>query len=155
MRIAIGSDHAGFILKGSLVKYISGLGHQVMDLGTDSLTSVDYPDFAELVGSTIQAGEAERGIVICGSGVGGCIAANKMKGIYAAICHDAYSASQGVEHDNMNVLCLGGRVIGEDLAKVLVDRFLAARFIGNEPGQERHLIRINKIKKIEEKGLTK
>jgi ribose 5-phosphate isomerase B len=155
MRIAIGSDHAGFVLKETLVEYIPGLGHEVLDFGTDSLESVDYPDFAEQVGTAIQAGEAERGIVLCGSGVGGCIAANKMRGVYAAICHDAYSARQGVEHDNMNVLCLGGRVIGEELAKVVVDNFLSARFIGNDPGQERHLIRIAKIKNIEQKGLSK
>ena len=152
MRIAIGSDHGGFLLKGILVEYIRQLGHEVIDVGTDSSKSVDYPDFAEKVGKDIQSGKADRGIVLCGSGVGGCISANKMKGVYAAICHDAYSASQGVEHDNMNVLCLGERIVGDELAKVLVSGFLKARFIGNDPGEERHLRRTAKIKAIEEKG---
>jgi ribose 5-phosphate isomerase B len=155
MRIAISSDHGGFVLKETLVEYIQQLGHEIMDHGTDSVKSVDYPDFTELVGKTIQSGKADRGIVICGSGVGACIAANKMKGIYAAICHDPYSAGQGVEHDNMNLLCLGGRVVGDELAKILVSNFLNASFVGNDPGQERHLRRTNKIKMIEDKGLLK
>ncbi len=155
MRIAIGSDHGGFSLKQELVEFLAGLGYEILDLGTDSEESVDYPDFAELVGRAIQSGEADRGIVLCGSGVGGCIAANKMSGIYAAICHDTYSARQGVEHDNMNVLCLGGRVIGTELGKVLAQSFVEARFVGNDPGQERHLRRVKKIKQIEKKGLNK
>jgi len=155
MRLAICSDHAGFDLKETLVLHLRKLGHEVYDKGTDSEKSVDYPDFVELVGVSILEGEADRGIVICGSGVGACIAANKMKGIYAAICHDTYSAGQGVEHDNMNVLCLGGRIITEDLAKDLVSNFLSKVFIGNEPGEERHLRRTNKIKTIEDKGFQK
>ena len=115
---------------------------------------MDYPDFAQKVGEAIQSGQADRGIVICGSGVGACIAANKMKGIYAAICHDTYSAGQGVEHDNMNVLCLGGRIIGSELAKELARAFLEARFVGKDPGKERHLRRVNKIIKIEEENLS-
>jgi ribose 5-phosphate isomerase B len=152
MRIAISSDHAGFRLKEILVLFLNDLGHQVLDLGTDSEKSVDYPDFVELVGKSIQNDEVDRGIIICGSGVGACIAANKMKGIYAAICHDVYSAKQGVEHDDMNVLCFGGRIIGEELAKVLAQHFLEAEFLGKKPGHERHQRRVNKIKDIEGKG---
>lgn len=155
MRIAIGSDHGGYELKEQLVEFIRGLGHEVLDQGTDSAASVDYPDYAELVGKALQTGAAERGIVLCGSGVGGCIAANKMRGVYAAVCHDPYSARQGVEHDAMNVLCLGGRVVGLELAKILVMNFLEADFIGNQPGQERHLRRTEKIRQIEEKGIEK
>jgi ribose 5-phosphate isomerase B len=152
MRIAISSDHAGYGLKEVLVPYLKDLGHQVLDLGTNSEESVDYPDFVELVGRAVQKEEVGRGIIICGSGVGACIAANKMKGIYAAICHDVYSAKQGVEHDDMNVICLGGRIIGEELAKVLVQHFLEAEFLGKKTGQERHQRRVNKIKDIESKG---
>ncbi len=155
MRIAICSDHAGFELKRTLVGYLEELDHDVLDFGTDSIASVDYPDFVELLGNSIQNGAAERGIVVCGSGIGGCITANKIKGVYASICHDLYSARQGVEHDDMNVLCLGGRIIDEDLAKELVWNFLDARFVGNDPGEERHLRRTAKIKIIEEKGSTK
>ena len=155
MRIAICSDHAGFELKLSLVGYLEELGHEVIDFGTDSLDSVDYPDFVEPLGNFIQNGDAERGIVVCGSGIGACITANKMKGIYASICHDIYSARQGVEHDDMNVLCLGGRVIDEVLAKELVRSFMEAKFMGNDPGGERHLRRTAKMKIIEQKGLSK
>jgi ribose 5-phosphate isomerase B len=155
MRIVIGADHGGFHLKEVLVEYLNQLGHEVIDVGTDSIRSVDYPDFSVKVGEDIQSGAADRGIIICGSGVGACIAVNKMKGIYAAICHDAYSARQGVEHDNMNVLCLGGRIVGEELAKVLVSQFIDARFIGNDEGEERHLRRTGKIKIMEEKGSLK
>ena len=150
MRIVISADHGGYSLKEELVPFIESMGYEIEDLGTDSTHSVDYPDFAEVVGRAIQAGEADRGIVICGSGVGACIAANKMRGVYAAICHDVYSASQGVEHDNMNVLCLGGRIVGVELAKLLTTAFLEARFTGNDPGKERHLRRVNKIIHIEE-----
>ena len=149
MRIAISSDHAGFTLKSDLVPSLKELGYDVLDLGTDSESRVDYPDFAELVGKAIQSGEVERGIVICGSGVGACIAANKMRGVYACLCHDAYSAAQGVEHDNMNVLCLGGRIIGIELAKTLAEAFLSAKFQGNQQNGERHLRRVNKIIGIE------
>ena len=150
MRIAISTDHGGVELKRALVEYIRGLGYDLVDYGTDSEESVDYPDFAVKVGKAIQEKEVEKGILICGSGVGVCITANKMKGIYAAICHDIYSAAQGVEHDNMNVLCLGGRVIDIELGKALVKAFLEARFSGNDPGNERHLRRVSKVRKIEE-----
>jgi len=129
MKIALASDHAGFELKEYLVGYLKEKGHDVVDLGVEtSETRSDYPTVAQTVGKAIQNHEAERGILICGSGVGASIAANKMKGIYAAICHDTYSAGQGVEHDNMNILCLGGRVIGEVTAESLTDAFINASF---------------------------
>ena len=152
MHIAVGTDHGGYPLKETIIAVIRETGHEVLDFGTDSEDSVDYPGFAEKVGRAIQSGKADRGIVICGSGVGVCIAANKMQGIYAAICHDGYSAHQGVEHDQMNVLCLGGRVIGTELAKVLVKSFLEARFVGEDQGQERHKRRVEKVKKLEKEG---
>lgn len=155
MRIAIGADHGGFTLKGEISEYIHQLGYEVSDFGINTPESVDYPDIAALVGKALQANQADRGILICGSGVGVCIAANKMVGVYAAICHDVYSARQGVEHDNMNVLCLGARVVGDELAKVLAKTFLEARFIGNDPGEERHLRRTKKIIKIEKRGFGK
>jgi ribose 5-phosphate isomerase B len=124
-------------------------GHRVVDLGTTSEESVDYPDYAIKLGKALTNDEADRGIIICGSGVGACIAVNKIKGIYAAICHDIYSAHQGVEHDDMNVLCLGGRIIGPALIKELVGAFLKAQFIGNNPGQKRHARRVGKVRKIE------
>ena len=141
MRIAIGADHAGYALKESLKEYLSGQGHEVIDKGTHSLDSVDYPDFSRAVGEAVVHGEAERGIAVCGSGVGASITANKIPGVRSAVCHDAYSARQGVEHDDMNVLALGGRVIGVELAKELVTRFLDARFSGEE-GHTRRLIKI-------------
>lgn len=153
MRVAIASDHAGFPLKETVIEAVRAAGHQPLDLGTESTQSVDYADFAEKVGRAIQQREAERGVLLCGSGVGACIAANKMKGIYAAICHDTYSAHQGVEHDAMNVLCIGGRVIGPEVAKELIRAFLSARFIGNDPGEERHARRVSKVKKLEDEGL--
>jgi ribose 5-phosphate isomerase B len=155
MRVAIASDHAGFSLKETVIKAVQTAGHIPVDLGTNSSASVDYADFAEKVGRAIQNGQAERGILLCGSGVGACIAANKMKGVYAAICHDTYSAHQGVEHDSMNVLCLGGRVIGPEVAKELVPAFLSARFLGNDPGEERHARRVGKVKKLEMSEGTK
>ena len=115
MRIAIASDHAGFPIKATVIQAVKDAGHEPMDLGTNSADSVDYADFAEKLGRVIKQGQAERGVLICGSGVGDCIAANKMVGIYAAICHDTYSAHQGVEHDAMNVLCIGGRVVGPEV----------------------------------------
>ena len=154
MRIAISADHGGVELKIALVDYIQGLGYELVDFGTDSEESVDYPDYAEKVGKAIQDQEVEKGIAICGSGVGVCITANKMKGVYAAICHDTYSARQGVEHDNMNVLCLGGRVIDVELGKELVKAFLDANFSGNDPGNERHLRRVTKIRKIEDEEIN-
>ena len=150
MKIAVACDHAGFPLKQTVLEAVRAAGHEPIDLGTDSADPVDYPDYAEKVGRAIQSGEAERGILVCGSGIGACIAANKMKGVYASICHDTYSAAQGVLHDDMNLLCLGGRVIGPELAKALVLAFLNARYLGNDPGGERLARRVDKIHKIEE-----
>lgn len=152
MKIAVGFDHAGFPLKQIVLDAVREAGHEAIDLGTYSTESVDFPDFAEKVGRAIQTGEVERGILCCGSGVGACIAANKMKGIYASICHDTYSAAQGVLHDDMNVLCLGGRVIGPELAKVLIPAFLNAEYQGNKVGGERLARRVGKIHKLEEVG---
>ena len=149
MKIVLGCDHAGFPLKQTVLDAVRAAGHEVIDVGTNSADPVDFPDFTKKVGEAIQRGEAERGILVCGSGIGACIAANKMKGVWAAICHDTYSAAQGVEHDNMNVLCLGGRVIGVELAASLVKAFLNARYLGNDPGGERLARRVGKIEKIE------
>lgn len=148
MRVAVACDHAGFALKNAVVAAVREAGHEVVDLGTNSPDRVDYPDYAELAGKAIQDGRAERAVLLCGSGVGICIAANKMKGVYAAICHDTYSAHQGVEHDAMNAMCLGGRIIGDELARELVHAFLGATFSEGE----RHLMRIAKMKKLEAKG---
>lgn len=150
MKIAIGCDHAGFPLKQTVLDSVQALGHEVIDVGTYNTDAVDFPDFTKKVGEKIQSGEVERGILVCGSGIGACIAANKMKGVYASIAHDTYSASQGVEHDMMNVLCLGGRVIGPELVKVLVPAFLNARYLGNDEGGERLARRVNKIIKMEQ-----
>ncbi len=148
MRVAIACDHAGFTLKAAVARMVADLGHEVINLGTDTAdVSVDYPDMAEVVGKVIQLEEADRGILICGSGVGTSIAANKMKGVRAAVCHDTYSAVQGVEHDDMNVLCLGGRVIGPALAEVLVKGFLEAAFIN----EERFVRRLDKVKALEKR----
>jgi ribose 5-phosphate isomerase B len=152
MKIAVACDHAGFPLKEHVLETVRCAGHTPIDLGTDSTTSVDYPDYAEKLGHFLQTGQAERGILLCGSGVGACIAANKLKGIYASICHDTFSGHQGVEHDNMNVLCLGPRVIGPELASEIITAFLSAKFIGNEPGEERHARRVAKIRKLENNG---
>lgn len=149
MKIAVACDHAGFPLKNDVLDAVRAAGHDPLDLGTDSTVPVDYPDFAEKLGKAIQSGEAQRGVLLCGSGVGACIAANKMRGIYAAVCHDAYSAHQGVEHDDMNVLCLGPRVIGPALVSELVASFLGASFVGDNPGQERHKRRVGKVRSIE------
>ena len=150
MKIAVGCDHAGFPLKQTVLDAIHAAGHEPIDLGTNSTESVDFPDFTEKVGRAIQNGEAERGVLVCGSGVGAAIAANKMKGVYASICHDTYSAAQGVLHDDMNVLCLGGRVIGPELVKVLVPAFLGAEYQGDKEGGERLARRVGKIHKLEE-----
>jgi len=152
MKIAVGFDHGGFPLKETVLDTVRAAGHEPIDMGTDSADSVDFPDFTEKVGRAIQNGEAERGIVVCGSGVGACIAANKMKGIYASICHDTYSAAQGVAHDDMNVLCLGGRVVGVELAIVLIQAFLGAEYQGNKAGGERLARRVGKIHKLEDDG---
>jgi ribose 5-phosphate isomerase B len=148
MQIALASDHGGFPLKNTIKEWITNSGHSVIDLVIDCSPGDDYPDYAEKLGGAIRSGEAERGIFICGSGVGASIAANKIKGIYAAVCHDTYSAHQGVEHDNMNVLCLGARVVGSELAKELVEAFLSARF----SSEERHVRRVNKIYRLENSG---
>ncbi len=145
MRIAIGSDHAGFELKVMLAKRLRDLGEEVVDVGTNSTDPVDYPDFAAAVGYAILEGRADRGVLICGSGVGASVAANKIKGIRAGLCHDTYSAHQGVEHDDMNVLVLGARVIGPALANELVEAYLKAKFTN----EERHVRRLGKIKALE------
>jgi ribose 5-phosphate isomerase B len=152
MKIAVGCDHAGFPLKDAVIEAVKAAGHEVIDVGAYNTESSDYPDFAKKVGEKVQSGETERGILICGSGIGACIAANKMKGVYASICHDTYSAAQGVMHDAMNVLCMGGRVIGPELVKVLVPAFLNARYQGNDPGGERLAKRVGKIKAIEDQN---
>jgi len=152
MKIAVGFDHAGFPLKETVLKAIRVAGHEPIDMGTNSAEPMDFPDITEKVGRAVQNAVTERGILVCGSGVGACIAANKMKGVYASICHDTYSAAQGVRHDDMNVLCLGGRVIGPELAIALVNAFLDAHYIGNEVGGERLARRVAKIHKIEEAG---
>jgi len=149
MKVAIGFDHGGFPLKQVTLDAVRAAGHEPIDMGTNSAEPVDFPDFTEKVGRAIQNGEAERGILVCGSGVGACIAANKMKGIYASICHDTYSAAQGVAHDDMNVLCLGGRVVGVELAVVLIKAFLGAEYQGNKNGGERLARRVGKIHKLE------
>jgi ribose 5-phosphate isomerase B len=127
------------------VAELKSLGHDVVDLGTNGTDAVDYPDFAQKVAEAVMRGEAERGLILCGSGVGATIAANKVPGVRAAMCHDTYSAHQGVEHDDMNVLCLGARVIGEELAREVVRSWLSATF----SGEERHARRLNKVKAIE------
>jgi RpiB/LacA/LacB family sugar-phosphate isomerase len=148
MRIAVACDHAGFPLKADVVCTVIACGHEVLDLGVFSIDPVDYPDYAEKVGWALQNGEAERGILVCGSGVGACVAANKMKGIFAGLCHDTYSAHQCVEHDDVNVLCLGARVIGPEPAKEIVRAFLGATF----SAEERHHRRVEKVRALEQKG---
>lgn len=145
MRIVIGADHAGFDLKQIIAEDLRRLGHEVIDKGTDSNAPVDYPDFAEAVGRAVLDEAAERGVLICGSGVGASVSANKLPGIRAGLCHDTYSAHQGVEHDDINVLVLGARVIGVELARELVSSFLAAQFTS----EERHRRRVGKIKALE------
>ncbi len=145
MKVAVACDHAGFPLKQIIMDTVSQAGHEVIDLGTDSTASVDYPDFAEKAGRAIQRKEADRAIVICGSGVGAAVAANKMAGVRAGVCHDTYSAHQCVEHDDVNVLALGARIIGPEIAIEVVRAFLAAKF----SGEERHLRRLNKILALE------
>jgi ribose 5-phosphate isomerase B len=151
MKIAIASDHAGFELKEEIRKYAAGLGHEVLDLGAYNKEPSDYPDFAEFVGRALHAKNAERGILICGSGVGVSVAANKMPGIRAAMCHDTYSAHQGVEHDDMNVLVIGSRIVGYALAYDIVSSYLNAHFQSNE---ERFVRRFNKVKAIEARFMT-
>jgi ribose 5-phosphate isomerase B len=147
MRIAIAADHAGYQLKDEIAAKLQRQDHQVIDLGTHSAAPVDYPDSAEAVAAAIRNDEADRGLIVCGSGAGVSIAANKFPGIRAAVCHDTYTAHQAVEHDDMNVLCLGARVIGGALAMDLVTAFLGAQF----SGEERHQRRLDKILDIEER----
>jgi ribose 5-phosphate isomerase B len=146
MNIVIGADHRGYELKEKLKNSLSG--YKIIDVGTNSAEAADYPDIASAVAKKIQAAEAERGIIICGSGVGASVAANKFKGIRAAICHDVFSAHQGVEDDDMNVLCLGGGIVGESLAFEIVNTFLKAQL----KNEERYLRRLEKIKKIEDEN---
>lgn len=147
MTISIGADHAGYDMKRGLIEFIQKLGHQVHDVGTfQPGLPDDYPDYAILVAEDVRSGRAERGILVCGSGVGVSVAANKFKGIRAGLCHDHYSAHQGVEHDNMNILVLGSRIIGPMLAEDAVEAFLKATF----SGEERHVRRLNKVKGIED-----
>lgn len=148
MQIAVGNDHAGLPLKATVVDELRRLGHEVADYGTNEPQSVDFPDFAGMVGRALQEGTAERGILLCGSGVGVCIAANKLHGVRASIAHDTYSAHQGVEHDGMNVLCLGSRIIGEAVARELVSTFVNACF----QEEDRFIRRVNKINAMEASG---
>ena len=146
MKVAIGADHGGFRLKGVIIPLVAAAGHEVIDAGAHGLEpDDDYPDFVCAVAEIIRRREARRGIIICGSGVGAAVAASKFPGIRASVCHDTYSAHQGVEHDNMNVLCLGGRIIGDALAHEIVVRFLQAEF----SGEARHQRRLDKINRIE------
>lgn len=145
MRTAIGSDHAGFEMKTMLARYLRELCEEVVDVGTHTAEPVDYPDFAEAVGKAVFEGRADRGVLICGSGIGASVAANKIHGIRAGLCHDTYSAHQGVEHDDMNVLVLGARVIGPAMAQELVAAYISAKFTN----EERHLRRLNKVKALE------
>jgi RpiB/LacA/LacB family sugar-phosphate isomerase len=151
MKIAFACDHAGYELKGHLLEVVGRMGHEVLDLGAYSSEPSDYPDYAEKLGQAIQEAKAERGILICGSGVGAAVAANKMRGIRAGMCHDYYSAHQAVEHDDVNVLALGSRVLGVALAEDLVKAFLAARFTG----EERHVRRLAKVAAIEARECQK
>jgi len=147
MKLVIGSDHAGFALKVAVGDLLRSLGHEVLDVGAFNENPSDYPDFAEAVGRAVLEGKAERGVLVCGSGVGASVAANKLPGIRAGMCHDTYSAHQGVEHDDVNVLVLGSRVIGVKLAEDLVKAFLGAKFTQ----EERHVRRLSKIKALEAK----
>jgi RpiB/LacA/LacB family sugar-phosphate isomerase len=147
MRIVVGADHAGFQLKQAVAAYLRRRGHDIVDVGTTSEEPVDYPDYADVVAQALLEGKAERGVLICGSGVGASVAANKIAGIRAGLCHDPYSAHQGVEHDDMNVIVLGARVIASELACELLERFLAAQF----NGEERHRRRVEKIKALEKR----
>ncbi len=150
MKVVIGSDHAGFQLKNAMGDLLRSMGNDVLDVGAFNENPSDYPDFAEAVGRAVLDGKAERGILVCGSGVGASVAANKLPGIRAGMCHDTYSAHQGVEHDNINVLVLGSRVVGVALAQDLVKAFLGAKF----SNEERHVRRLDKVKALESKYCT-
>ena len=146
LRVVLGADHGGFSLKTGLLSWLQSQGYEVLDLGAHTLDPADdYPDFAEAVAQAVASGETQRGILVCGSGVGACIAANKLPGIRACLCHDTYSAHQGVEHDDMNILCLGAHIVGVELAKELVTAFLNAQF----SDKERYRRRLEKILAIE------
>jgi ribose 5-phosphate isomerase B len=145
MIVAVAADHAGFPHKAKVIEVVRAAGHEALDLGTHSTDPVDYPDLARAIGEAIQQGRAERGILLCGSGVGACVAVNKMTGLRGGVCHDTYSAHQGVEHDDMNVLCLGARIIGPELVPELVNAFLGARFTG----EARHVRRLKKVEALE------
>lgn len=145
MKVAIGADHAGFDLKETVKALLTDLKYDILDFGTHTIDPVDYPDFAEAIGMVVRDAKADRGILICGSGVGASVAANKIPGVRAGLCHDHYSAHQGVEHDDMNVLVLGGRVIGESVALEIVRAFLDARYTG----EDRHQRRLDKVKAME------
>ena len=149
MKIAVASDHGGYPLKETVLSTLMELGHEVIDFGTNSYESVDYPDYAQKAGDAVAKGDVDRAILLCGSGVGVCMTANKIPGVYACVCHDTYTAFQGVEHDQMNTLCLGGRVIGTELAIAIVKSFMSAEF----SGISRHERRVNKMKEIERKQL--
>lgn len=146
MRLVVGADHRGYCLKNTIAEHLRSLGHEVLDVGTNDSNSVDYPDLALAVGRALQEGEAERGFLVCGSGIGAVIAANKMRGIRAGLCHDTYSAHQGVEHDDMNLVCMGSRVVGEDLALEIVEAFVGAQFMQ----EERYRRRLAKVQKLED-----
>ena len=146
MRIALGVDHRGFPIKPDLVRMLESRGHTVLDLGTNSAASVDYPDSAAAVGYAVVEGRADRGVIVCGSGVGASVAANKIAGVRAAICHDTYSAHQGVEHDDMNVLCLGAGIVGASMIDELIGAFLSADFAKSE---ERYVRRLRKVAQLE------
>ncbi len=150
MRVAVGGDHAGLDMKNLVAEHVKSLGHTVIDAGAYEYDALDdFPDFSEAVAVRVADGRAERGLVVCGSGVGASVAANKVKGIRAGLCHDTYSARQGVEHDDMNVVCIGARIIGEELAKEIVAAFLSARFIQSE---EKYVRRLNKVLAIERRN---
>jgi len=146
MRVALGVDHRGFGIKAELLRMLEARGHSVLDLGTHSPDAVDYPDSAAAVGEAVASGRAQRGILVCGSGVGASVAANKIRGVRAAVCHDTYSAHQGVQHDDMNVLCLGAGIIGLSVMEELIEAFLAATFHAHE---ERYVRRLRKVEALE------
>ena len=150
-RVAVGADHAGYHYKQILAELLRDQGHEVLDLGTDGPQSVDYPDYARAVAESVAAGEAERGLLVCGSAVGVCIVANKVPGIRAGVCHQPYAARQAVEHDDMNVLCLGERVIGIEVARTVTEAFMEARFLD----EGRHLRRLNKVLAVEDDYMSR
>jgi len=150
-RVAVGADHAGYRYKQVLADHLRATGHEVLDLGTDGPQSVDYPDYARAVAEAVARGEVDRGLLVCGSAVGVCIVANKVTGIRAGICHETYSARQAVEHDDMNVLCLGERVIGIEVAREVTDAFMAARY----SDEERHRRRLNKLRAVEREYMSR